>query len=252
MFKSKLISIRNYCYYLWHKTSYYNKFFIGKSGIEIGGPSDIFKNEIPIYGVIKSLDCLTYSNRTIWEGELNEGASNFNYNGRMGNQIIDEASTCEKIQSEQFDFLLSSHVLEHTANPIKAMLAWKRIVKSGGYILLILPNKSRTFDRYRSYTEFSHLLSDFINGVEENDMTHLSEILENHDFSRDIDAGTTDEFKVRCLDNINLRAMHHHVFNFDTVKRIGEYVGIDLINYREIFPYHMVFLFKMGNKQTKI
>ena len=46
-----------------------------KRGIEIGGPTGIFKEKsiLPIYPVVGHLVGCNYSNSTIWEGLLKEG-----------------------------------------------------------------------------------------------------------------------------------------------------------------------------------
>src|SRR6266704_5985290 len=54
---------------------WYLSVFGEKSGLEIGGPSQIFSvnGAIPVYNVLKSLDNCLFSSRTIWEGEVQEG-----------------------------------------------------------------------------------------------------------------------------------------------------------------------------------
>lgn len=37
------------------------------------------------------------------------------------------------------DFVISSHVLEHVPNPIAAFREWNRVVRPGGYVLMIVP-----------------------------------------------------------------------------------------------------------------
>jgi SAM-dependent methyltransferase len=98
------------------------------------------------------------------------------------------------------------------ANPIKALLEWKRVLRSGGMLLLILPHRDFTFDRRRPVTPLLHLREDFDLGTPETDLTHLAEILSLHDLSLDRGAGTEEQFRERCLNNDKFRAMHHHVF----------------------------------------
>jgi len=40
-----------------------------------------------------------------------------------------------------FDYVYSSHFLEHVADPKKCLREWKRILKAGGYMILYLPHK---------------------------------------------------------------------------------------------------------------
>ena len=47
------------------------------------------------------------------------------------------------------DYVLSSHVIEHFFDPIKALREWYRVIKGGGFIFIIAPHMDRTFDRFR-------------------------------------------------------------------------------------------------------
>jgi SAM-dependent methyltransferase len=59
------------------------------------------------------------------------------------------------------DFVVSSHLLEHFPNPIKALLEWDRIIRPGGIIFMIVPHKARTFDKQQARTSLQHLIKDF-------------------------------------------------------------------------------------------
>lgn len=61
-------------------------------------------------------------------------------------------------EDESTDFVISSHVIEHFFDPIKAINEWLRVVKKGGYILIIAPHKDRIFDSNRSCTTNEELL----------------------------------------------------------------------------------------------
>ena len=56
------------------------------------------------------------------------------------------------------DFVISSHVLEHFFDPIKALQEWYRLVRLGGIIFMIVPHKERTFDKEKQRTQLSELL----------------------------------------------------------------------------------------------
>ena len=56
------------------------------------------------------------------------------------------------------DYVLSSHVIEHFFDPVKALREWHRVVKPGGYIFIIAPHKDRTFDKPYAVTPVTELL----------------------------------------------------------------------------------------------
>lgn len=205
--------------------------FANKSGLEVGGPSGIYRNAgfVPLYKIVKELDGCNFSNCTIWEGNL-EGGENYNYyRNRKGIQYISEATNLSLIPNSKYDFILSSNCLEHIANPIKAIEEWIRVLKKEGLLLLVLPNKSYCFDHNRSVTEFSHLLIDYQNHITEDDLTHLDEILELHDLKMDKPAGSFEQFKERSLKNFDNRALHQHVFDINVLEEIYSYFKLEVL-----------------------
>lgn len=57
---------------------------------------------------------------------------------------------------KSYDFIISSHVIEHFYDPVAALLEWKRVAIH--YIFIIIPHRQRTFDKDRELTTFSELL----------------------------------------------------------------------------------------------
>lgn len=201
-----------------------------KSGLEIGGPSGIFTsaNYLPIYPFLKSLDGVNFSNKTIWEGDIEQG-SNFIYEGKRGFQFITEGTNLSQINDNTYNFVLSSNNLEHIANPVKALLEWKRVIKPGGIIILVLPRKESNFDHSRPITTFEHVKDDYENKLTEEDLTHLNEILELHDLKRDPHGGSAENFKKRCLKNFENRCLHHHVFDIELLNQIMNFIEMKVI-----------------------
>lgn len=205
----------------------YQKLLVGKSGIEIGGPSVLFRHSLPVYPVIAGLDGVNFAGTTMWEGEI-AAKSSFVYAAPHGSgrQFIAEASDLSFVQTGSYQFLLSSNCLEHVANPIKALKEWIRVVEPGGLILLVLPDKDANFDHRRPETGFDHLLDDYRNDVGEDDLTHLEEILALHDLERDPWAGGREKFIQRSRENFTHRGLHHHVFDSALIAQMAAHVGI--------------------------
>lgn len=201
-----------------------------KKGLEIGGPSGIFSsnNYFPVYPFVKLLDGVNFSNKTIWEGNIEQG-NNYIYGGKIGFQFIAEGTELEQIKSGAYDFVLSSNNLEHIANPIKALFEWKRVIKSGGSLILVLPRKESNFDNIRPITSFEHIENDYKNKINENDLTHLDEIFQSHNLRRDPYAGSFDEFRKRSLNNFENRSLHHHVFDLVLLQKLINYIDMKVL-----------------------
>jgi len=214
----------------------YQELFLNKSGLEIGGPSSIFtKNgKLPLYPVIKNLDNCNFTNNTIWQGHIKQG-KNYRYEkDKLGYQFICEGTNLSKIVSESYDFVISSNVLEHIANPLKAIKEWLRIIKINGILLLIIPNKNDNFDHNRPLTSFNHLILDFENDIQEDDLTHIDEILKLHDLSKDPPAGNFEQFKKRSLKNYENRTLHHHVFDLRLLQKIYKFFNLKILLMNDI------------------
>lgn len=209
----------------------YRHYFADKRGIEIGGPSKLFVNQCPVYELVKSLDGCNFSTTTVWEGQLAEGANYEYLPGKFGTQMIAEASDLARIADNSYDFLLASHCLEHCANALLTLREWRRVVESGGgVLLLVLPDRNYTFDHRRPVTKFEHLLADEQAGVDESDLTHLEEILELHELSLDPPAGTPEQFRERSLKNLENRCLHHHVYDISLLKQIFRKLDVQVLD----------------------
>jgi SAM-dependent methyltransferase len=180
-----------------------------KRGLELGGPSN--DNANIIYQNAETIDNVIFSKNTIWSSH-NSDEYNY-YENKKGKVIISDATDIKIINDEEYDFAFSSHLLEHIANPLKAIKEWVRVVKKEGFIIIVVPEKSYCFDHKRNYSEFSTLLSQYEKNVGEDDLSTLEEILFKHDLRLDPPAGTIEQFKNRSLDNFNNRCLHHYVYS---------------------------------------
>ena len=223
--------------------SIYKNQLVGKSGIEIGGPSQVFSKRgiFPAYPIVGNLDNCNYCNSTVWSGVAEHRATyRFDPNKHDGQQHIAEATAMEKLPSGAYDFVLSSHMLEHSANPILALSEWKRLLKDDGILVLLLPDKKHTFDHRRPTTTMTHLIADFNAGTKEDDLTHLPEILALHDLERDPEAGDMATFKARSMRNFENRCLHQHVFDAQLAVDLVEHAGLQVKAVEEIRPHHIL------------
>jgi predicted SAM-dependent methyltransferase len=91
----------------------------------------------------------------------------------IGNvDIIDDAETLATVADARFDFLAAAHVFEHMRNPIAALAHWLRVVRPGGLVYLVVPDKRLTFDRHRVRTTLEHHILDYRQPSAERDLQH--------------------------------------------------------------------------------
>jgi SAM-dependent methyltransferase len=66
--------------------------------------------------------------------------------------------------TEQFDYVIANHVIEHVDNPVQWVIDLARLLRPDGVLFLAVPDKKYNFDRYRTDTTLSHLLCDYFRG----------------------------------------------------------------------------------------
>jgi len=112
-------------------------------------------------------------------------------------------------EAERFDFVIINHVLEHVATPIKVVEEIFRVTKTGGHVVLSIPDKIFTFDKKRDLTSFEHLQTEYAN--------HVTEVTDEHyiDFLRAVhpevfhDSG---QLPIH-INNVKKRREHAHVWD---------------------------------------
>lgn len=216
-----------------------------RTGLEIGGPSPAFGRlgAFPAYRVAARIDNCIFAASTVWEGDVSQGRTfRFNPDRAAGEQFVAEATGLGFAECGTYDFVLSSHAIEHCANPLAALGEWKRVLKPGGLLALIVPHRHATFDHRRPVSTLDHLIEDFENQVDESDLTHLGEILELHDLGRDPGAGGADAFRARAMRNHDNRCLHHHVFDTKLAHAMVDHAGFSVLNARRPTPMDIVVL----------
>lgn len=210
----------------------------GKSGLEFGGPSSIFSANhlVPLYNIVRAIDTCNFAQKTIWTSKKDS----LKFGSHLEKQLLAEASDASAIAGESYDFIAASHVLEHVANPLRALQEWKRILGPSGTILIVVPHRAGMFDHRRPFTTFDHIKEDFESHVTEADLTHLQEILELHDLELDPPAGSPEQFRERCLQNFSNRAMHHHVFSPEVLVEMFSFLHMRTLNIAVERPYHII------------
>ena len=90
--------------------------------------------------------------------------------------FIDDGEQLTSVPSGSMDFVVVNHLIEHTQDPIGALLAQARVLREGGILYLAAPDRRRTkFDRNRPETPLDHRLRDHEEGPEWSRAQHYEE-----------------------------------------------------------------------------
>lgn len=124
------------------------------------------------------------------------------------------------ITKTDYNFIVCSHVIEHTP---RVMLALKNVYEHlamGGTFVMAVPHKEYTFDKYRQITPLSHHITDYEEYERSLDVIHLVDYLENAHIKY---GGYTADITAHCalfLKNNQNFDMHYHVFNEESFTEI--------------------------------
>lgn len=97
-----------------HEPNFSNRYFVG-SGLDVGGGPDPLGLYVELFPRMKGVK--------VWDKE--DG----------------DAQTLDGIADDQFDFVHSSHCLEHLENPAEGLKNWFRAVKPGGHLIITVPDE---------------------------------------------------------------------------------------------------------------
>jgi SAM-dependent methyltransferase len=133
-------------------------------------------------------------------------------------------------QDNQFDFLLSSHCLEHCPDAIRTLLEWRRVVRPNGRLVVILPHAIRTFDCGRTLATVAHHVEDHEKNVGLDDPTHWEEfervsIRAQHHAWLDIPEAHLPNGRINRSWAYEHGCIHYHVWRTQEMIELLSHVG---------------------------
>jgi SAM-dependent methyltransferase len=124
--------------------------------------------------------------------------------------VIDDATRLEAFADESLDFVVASHVVEHLEDPVSALRAMARVLRSGGILFLVLPDARSTFDAPRERTSIEHVMRDHHEGPAVSRGEHYEE------WARHIEGATGEHVARRAREFASQDARHHfHVWELE-------------------------------------
>ena len=86
-----------------------------------------------------------------------------------------DSDALRTLADASFDAAVASHVIEHLANPQAVLADFARVLRPGGCLVLVVPDRTLTFDAPRPGTTYAHLRAEFDGRVTEVDDEHIRE-----------------------------------------------------------------------------
>jgi SAM-dependent methyltransferase len=122
--------------------------------------------------------------------------------------IVDDGQTLRSFADESEDFIVANHFLEHCEDAIGTLINLFRVVRTGGHVLLTLPNKRGTSDAPRTPTTVDHFIADHLDGGAASRHEHVV------DWVRHVEGLYESEhvaLRIRDLER-SPESIHFHVF----------------------------------------
>ncbi len=130
------------------------------------------------------------------------------------------------LADESQDFVIASHVIEHLANPLAMLVDIHRVLRTDGLLILLVPDRHRTFDRERDPTPLEHLVDEYRRDVREVDDAHIIEyvIATTHTNPMQPASDVTPEL----IALHRRRSVHVHVWDVDEFRQVLDYLADEL------------------------
>jgi ubiquinone/menaquinone biosynthesis C-methylase UbiE len=133
-------------------------------------------------------------------------------------------------EDSSLNYVATSHVIEHVANPLSAFREWCRVLKHNGIIYMVVPDRRRTFDHPRPLTSVRHMIEDFHRGTTQIDGTHIDDFVFGVDwkqFSPDTPENevqtqrktTAQTYQNAISQRLEIN-IHFHTFEPDSMRRL--------------------------------
>jgi SAM-dependent methyltransferase len=120
------------------------------------------------------------------------------------------------VADESQDFVIASHILEHMAEPVGMLVDIHRVLRPGGVLLALLPDRRRTFDRTRYGTGVDHVIAEHKAGTTVVDDDHIVEfILHANHLMRRAEGIEPEPLTDELIEAHRLRSIHAHCWTED-------------------------------------
>ena len=174
------------------------------TGVEFGAGASPFP--VPLECRVRFGDAFSYENLKA-----------VMYPGQRAHDLIcpdyvTDIKTLAGIPDESLDFIVACHVIEHTNNPLAAIGACHRALKKNGFLVLVVPDMTKTFDSKRVLTTLDHLIEDYERPSSVRDLEHYVEFYSKA-FAIPLDAKIEEYAALKQIENGDI---HYHSWTYNS------------------------------------
>lgn len=159
------------------------------------------------------------------------------YTGQAEEQIVwpdiqTDFDTLVGVGDESLDFVIGCHVIEHTRNPIGVFkAAWDKL-RPGGHLLLVVPDRDRTFDRTRPVTSLEHMIADYERPDRVRDYQHYEEF-----YTLAFETPQSERAAIVDREFAQEGDIHYHVWTYESFMAMVAHVDRNVVKWSEIVSH---------------
>jgi SAM-dependent methyltransferase len=128
--------------------------------------------------------------------------------------VVADGETLAEVPDNSQDYIIANNFLEHCEDPINTLKNFFRVVRPGGVLFLVVPNKRSNIDQMRPPTTIDHIVRDHRKGP------HKSRVEHYRDWTRMV-LGVPEPDVTTHADKLMQEkySIHYHVFTeFETIE----------------------------------
>lgn len=140
--------------------------------------------------------------------------------------------TLHNVADGSLDFVVACHVIEHTKSPITAITRCYEKLKVGGRLVLVVPDKEKTFDVDRPVTQLCHLIDDHRRSHPDRDREHFREFFS---LARgfQVTEGDPEEYWQRKWSEDY--SIHFHTWTYDSFLEMVTWIRAHVAPFRDLW-----------------
>jgi hypothetical protein len=154
--------------------------------------------------------------------------------------IIEDGFQLTSVPDGTQDFVIANHVIEHSPDPVQAILTWNRVLRPGGVLLMAVPIADECFDKGREITTLEHHLDDYravfegrLDDFRQSNRAHYAEWVNVSEVTLNREAGNPQVSEEEAAARIDLLdqegfEIHFHTYTATSLGELLQHVATHL------------------------